>query len=144
MPAAPHYEGRSMHKTKEGALKAARKELGKDAAEGSDFTLSNSGAGWVFEAVSESPPEPKAVKKARASANAQVAKSNTKSQHMKGLLTRPEGATSAQMEEATGWQPHSVRGLLGTWRKKGVKIEATKIKGSPTVYRIVTEVEDVI
>jgi hypothetical protein len=35
------------------------------------------------------------------------------------LLRRPEGATVAEVAAATGWQPHTVRGLFsGTLKKK--------------------------
>src|SRR5947209_367984 len=35
------------------------------------------------------------------------------------LLRRPEGATVAEVVSATGWQPHTVRGLFsGTLKKK--------------------------
>ena len=50
-------------KTKEGALKAARKALGETAVEGVDFNLRNTGAGWGFEPV---PAANEAAKKARA------------------------------------------------------------------------------
>lgn len=38
-------------KTKEGALKAARKKLGENAVEGVDFNLRNTGAGWDFDPI---------------------------------------------------------------------------------------------
>lgn len=54
-----------------------------------------------------------------------------------GMLTKPGGASSKEMEAATGWAPHSVRGFLGTLRKKGTVITATKFaKGEATVYSI--------
>lgn len=56
------------------------------------------------------------------------------------LMRRPEGATVAQMGEATGWQPHSVRGALAGSLKR--KHELT-IVGEPgeagRVYRIAAE-----
>lgn len=56
------------------------------------------------------------------------------------LMQRPEGATVAQMGEATGWQPHSVRGALaGSLKRK----HNLTIVGEPgqagRVYRIATE-----
>jgi outer membrane biosynthesis protein TonB len=54
-----------------------------------------------------------------------------------GMMSRPEGATSKAMEEAASWQPHSVRGLIGTLKaKRGMNIVSSKDKGQPTVYRI--------
>jgi predicted transcriptional regulator with HTH domain len=53
------------------------------------------------------------------------------------LLSRPEGATNAEIQEATGWQPHSVRGALsGLVKKKlGHDVSSTKEEHG-RVYRI--------
>jgi hypothetical protein len=55
-----------------------------------------------------------------------------------GLLQRPEGATIAQIMEATGWQQHTVRGTLaGTLKKRlGLTITSTKEAGGQRIYRI--------
>lgn len=55
-----------------------------------------------------------------------------------GLLQRPEGATIAQIMEATGWQQHTVRGTLaGTLKKRlGLTINSSKETGGQRVYRI--------
>jgi hypothetical protein len=55
-----------------------------------------------------------------------------------GLLQRPEGATIAQIMEATGWQQHTVRGTLaGTLKKRlGLSINSSKETGGQRVYRI--------
>jgi hypothetical protein len=55
-----------------------------------------------------------------------------------GLLQRPEGATIAQIMEATGWQQHTVRGTLaGSLKKRlGLTITSTKEVGRQRVYRI--------
>ena len=56
------------------------------------------------------------------------------------LLTRAEGATLAQMTEATGWQVHTVRGAMaGALKKKlGLEITSEKQTGTDRVYRITT------
>ncbi|TKW61716.1 MAG: DUF3489 domain-containing protein [Blastochloris viridis] len=41
-----------------------------------------------------------------------------KKQAMLDLLRRPEGVTIAELEEATGWQQHSVRGALVNLKNK--------------------------
>jgi len=47
------------------------------------------------------------------------------------MLKRPEGATIAQICEATGWQPHSLRSLLcHGLPKQGYRILAEKMPGS--------------
>jgi hypothetical protein len=53
------------------------------------------------------------------------------------LLSRPEGATLADMQAATGWQAHSVRGAIaGSIKKKlGRTVTSEKIDGQRR-YRI--------
>ena len=55
-----------------------------------------------------------------------------------GMLRRPEGATVAQMGEATGWQAHSVRGAIaGSLKKKHGLTIVTQAAEGGRVYRIV-------
>ena len=55
------------------------------------------------------------------------------------LLTAPGGATIAELQAATGWQAHSVRGFLaGTVKKKlGLILDAKKTAGDARRYRVV-------
>lgn len=47
------------------------------------------------------------------------------------LLTREEGATIAELVQATGWQQHSVRGALaGALKKRGLAISSEKTDGT--------------
>lgn len=56
------------------------------------------------------------------------------------LMRRPEGATVTQMGEATGWQPHSVRGALAGALKRKHKLTIVGEPGEAgRVYRIATE-----
>tara|TARA_R110002051_G_scaffold41530_7_gene86165 strand:+ start:54760 stop:55161 length:402 start_codon:yes stop_codon:yes gene_type:complete len=56
------------------------------------------------------------------------------------LMRRPEGATVGQMGEATGWQPHSVRGALAGALKRKHKLTIVGEPGeSGRVYRIAVE-----
>lgn len=56
------------------------------------------------------------------------------------LMRRPEGATVPQMGEATGWQPHSVRGALAGSLKRKHKLTIIGEPGeSGRVYRIAAE-----
>jgi hypothetical protein len=58
------------------------------------------------------------------------------------LLRRPEGATLAQITEATAWQVHSTRGFLAGAVKKrlGLNLTSDKPQGGVRVYRIIEEV----
>ena len=54
-----------------------------------------------------------------------------------GMLRRPEGATVADLMQATDWQPHSVRGAIaGAIKKKlGLAVISTKTEAG-RAYRI--------
>ena len=53
------------------------------------------------------------------------------------LIGHPQGATLAEIQKATGWQAHSIRGFLSTAAKKhGLRIESTKNDGGGRIYRI--------
>ena len=56
-----------------------------------------------------------------------------------GMLQRTEGATTAQICEATGWQAHTVRGTFaGAFKKKlGLNITSDKTQGGERTYRVV-------
>lgn len=49
---------------------------------------------------------------------------------LQDLLTRKDGASIAEMTQATGWQQHSVRGAMaGALKKRGLVITSDKIDG---------------
>jgi len=54
------------------------------------------------------------------------------------MLKRPEGATIAQIVEATGWQQHTVRGAIaGALKKKlGLAVTSEKVEGRGRVYKL--------
>lgn len=66
-------------------------------------------------------------------------KGQTKGALILAMLKTPSGATSKEIEAATGWQPHSVRGYLGTLRKSGVVVISKKLPKEPTIYRVAAE-----
>ncbi|MBF0296972.1 MAG: DUF3489 domain-containing protein [Magnetococcales bacterium] len=52
-----------------------------------------------------------------------------------GLLKRPEGATIAQIRDATGWQTTTVRAFFSIIKSKmGLTITNQRSKGASTVY----------
>ncbi|MBX6744926.1 MAG: DUF3489 domain-containing protein, partial [Acetobacteraceae bacterium] len=71
----------------------------------------------------------------------------TKQEQVLAMLRRPEGATVAQIAEATGWAPHTVRGFFaGLKKRQGIAVTVLErvrqvgpnregAKGSYTVYR---------
>jgi hypothetical protein len=85
-----------------------------------------------------SPREPGAPRKPR---------EGTKQELVLAMLRRPEGATVAQIAEATGWAQHTVRGFFAGLKKKGHAVEVrdrirqvgpnkTGAKGSFTIYHL--------
>jgi hypothetical protein len=54
----------------------------------------------------------------------------TRLDQLQGLLMRPDGASIAEMMDATGWQSHSVRGAMaGALKKRGLSIASDKVDG---------------
>ncbi len=62
----------------------------------------------------------------------------TKTATILKLLRRPKGASIAELQKATGWQPHSVRGAIsGTLKKKlGLVVTSEKTEGRGLIYRV--------
>lgn len=58
-------------------------------------------------------------------------RTRSKLDQLEVLLRRRNGATIAEMCDATGWQQHSVRGAMaGALKKRGLVITSQKIDGS--------------
>jgi hypothetical protein len=71
----------------------------------------------------------------------------TKQQAVLALLRRPEGATVAQVAEATGWANHTIRGFFAGLKKRGISVTVLErvrqvgpnkqgAKGSYSIYRL--------
>ncbi|RWE59813.1 MAG: DUF3489 domain-containing protein [Mesorhizobium sp.] len=101
-------------------------------------------------AVADLPPTkstPEEIAARRAARRARIAEpkpakvaKETKADIIIGLVSRPDGATQAELETATGWQRHTLRGYIaGTLRKRGHDIVLKKIKGEETRYMILAE-----
>jgi hypothetical protein len=75
---------------------------------------------------------PKSAKKATG------ARDGSKAAKILELLERPGGATSKELQKASGWQPHSVRGFLsGTVGKKmGLTVVSTKGEDGERSYSV--------
>ena len=65
-------------------------------------------------------------------------RTETKADKVIKLLRRKNGATIAELQKATGWQAHSVRGLLsGTLRKRmGINVEGQTVSKGTRRYRV--------
>src|SRR3954471_23004973 len=61
----------------------------------------------------------------------------TKQAAVIGLLQREQGATLADLADATGWLAHTTRAALTRLRQAGHLIEKAKHETGATVYRII-------
>ena len=113
----------------------AHPKPGKKAAKPGSFAAKKPKSLAIVEALVNVPASP--VKPVKPKPDGQ-----TKNELIKAMLVK--GATSKEIEAATGWAPHSVRGFLGTLRKQGVNVISTKLKGEPTIYRIVAASNEVL
>jgi hypothetical protein len=80
----------------------------------------------------------KATKQATAHDTTPTAREGSKKAIVLDLLRRPEGATLAEIQSATDWQPHSVRGFISgaITKKMGLAVTSTKREDGQRVYRI--------
>jgi hypothetical protein len=81
---------------------------------------------------------PRGAKRPASRAKSGIARDGSKAATILELLNRPGGATAQELQRATGWQPHSVRGFLsGTLRKKkGLHVISTKGDNGQRSYSI--------
>jgi hypothetical protein len=84
------------------------------------------------------PEKARAAKGARTTDGAREAREGSKKAIVLDLLRRQDGATLAEIAEATAWQCHSIRGFIsGTVAKKlGLKVESIKNEANGRTYRI--------
>ena len=83
----------------------------------------------------------KAAPTARGTGACAKTRDGTKQAQLIAMLRRKQGATIAQIVEATGWQPHTVRGAFaGALKKKlGLTVTSEKVEGKERVYRLPPE-----
>ena len=108
------------------------------------FTDRKTAAERIWSAVQSLQPSPLEQKgkprpaKSKPKSNPFGARDGTKSARITALLSRPAGATLAELMAETGWQAHSVRGFISGQlsRRLGLRIKSFKNGGERT-YRIV-------
>lgn len=83
-------------------------------------------------------PSVKAAAKKTKPAPEQISEGTSKQSQVIALLRGEAGASMADMMVLTGWQPHTVRGMLsGSLRKRlGLDVQCQRVDGAH-VYRIV-------
>ena len=113
--------------------------------------LCHIGGGLAQIGALDAPMEPLrtlfAGKPARESSAPRKPREGTKQEQVLAMLRRPEGATVAQIAEATGGAQHTVRGFFAGLKKKGHAVGVMErvrqlgpnkegARGSYTVYRV--------
>lgn len=150
LPLPKSLKGGAAHKVvnaliDKGLLKEvkANRKLGdpvwRESDEGQGLTLIITEAGFAAIGIEVEAQKPKTSKPEPKPASAErKPRGGTKQSLMIELLKRPGGATLAQIVEATGWQPHTVRGAMaGALKKKlGLTITSEKHETKGRVYRL--------
>jgi hypothetical protein len=74
------------------------------------------------------PSKAQPARKATRAKKPTTARAGSKTAKILDLLKRPGGATLKQLQKATGWQPHSVRGFLSgaVGKKMKTRVESSK------------------
>ena len=84
------------------------------------------------------PHEPERASARHTAPRGRKTRGDTKQALLVEMLRRAEGATIAEVVEATEWQPHTVRGAFAGALKKrlGLSVVSEKVEGRGRVYRI--------
>jgi hypothetical protein len=112
---------------------ASRKKEAPKATKGATKAAKN-----AKRAPKKQAKEKVATKKAAKPKEAPVPREFSKKAIVLALLRRKEGATMAEIAEATDWQKHSIRGFISgnLTKKMGLTVESTKNEGGERTYRI--------
>jgi len=80
---------------------------------------------------------PRAPKRATASGQQKAPREGTAKAKVIAMLERKGGATLQQIRDATGWQPHTVRGFISILGKKsGMEITSSRREDGARVYAV--------
>ena len=150
LPLPKSLKGGAAHKVinaliERGLLKEvkANRKLGdpvwRDSDEGHGLTLIITDAGFAAIGIEVEPQKPKAQKQEpKPVSTERKSREGTKQALVIEMLRRPEGATIAEIVQATSWASHTTRGFLaGALKKKlGLAIDSVKEEARGRVYRL--------
>jgi Protein of unknown function (DUF3489) len=123
-------------KTPGGALDFEIVQHGPGRPDGDRFAIVW-GAAMIAPEPVEDFDEPEAEARAPA-ADVPARKAGTQLAKVIAMLQRPEGATIADLQAATGWLPHTARAFISVQvrRKAGLEVITGKVEGRGRVYRV--------
>lgn len=78
--------------------------------------------------------------KTKTSAEIKHPNKGTRSAQLVAMLERKQGATLADIVEATTWKPHTARAALTGIKKRGYHIASEKPEGGTRTYHIASKV----
>jgi hypothetical protein len=110
----------------------------RDGGDGRDLRLIVTNTGLAAIGIEAEPQKTKAPKPELKSASAErKTREGTKQTLVIEMLRRPEGATIAEIVEATGWQSHTVRGVMAgaLKRKLGLVINSEMDDARGRIYK---------
>ena len=150
LPLPKSLKGGAAHKVvnaliEKGLLKElkANRKLGdpvwRESDEGHGITLIITDAGLAAIGIEVDPQKTKTQKQAPKTVSTErKMREGTKQALVIEMLRRPEGATIAEIVEATSWASHTTRGFLaGALKKKlGLAIDSEKEEARGRVYRL--------
>ena len=94
-------------------------------------------AGGKVKAASKRKPKVAKTVKPAGTKKSAAPQAESKGAHILALIGRAKGATLAEIQKTTGWQPHSVRGFLSTAAKKqGLKIASARNEAGERTYTV--------
>ena len=119
------------------AIQSLRRSLPDKGVEQPDVTATPVAPQLAEVAPAETPADQKTIR-AKKAPKANGVREGSKTAIVLDLLKRTCGVTSKELMEATGWQPHSVRGFLsGTVGKNmGLKVVSAKGESGERSYSI--------
>lgn len=77
-----------------------------------------------------------AIQAVRKANNAQPARRGSKKAKVMALVAKPKGATNEEIQVATKWQAHTIRGFLSIARKNGQQIGVVKRENGEQAYHL--------
>ncbi len=152
LPLPKSLKGGAAHKVvnalvEKGLLKEvkANRKLGdpvwRDTDEGHGVTLIITDAAFAAIGIEVNPPKTKTQRaEPKPAPTERKIREGTKQALVIAMLRRPEGATIAEIVEATSWAPHTTRGFLaGASKKKlGLTLDSEKDEVRGRTYKIST------